>query len=184
MQNDFKRPRRNVKSTLVEPFKQVKLGVYVLAITLVFVCIAGYLFVASFMEQYQHVMSIFSVVDPNGQWEVMNNDVFHRNAIRLGALFVSFVVVMLAVVFRMTHRIYGPLVSVERFVNQMANGQYGKRIVIRSGDELQRLVNKLNSMAEELEKRHGQHATTDALLAEEMEEEKEAADEITDGLAS
>ena len=37
----------------------------------------------------------------------------------------------------------------------MAQGRYSQRVKIRQKDELQRLANKLNDMAIELEKRHG-----------------------------
>lgn len=162
-----KRPKRNLRSMLIEPFKQIKLGVYVIAITMVFVTVAIGLFVAAFTDQYRHVMSIFQVVDPNLRWELVTNDVFYTNAIRLGVLCLTFIAIMFAVVFRMTHRIYGPLVSVERFVHDMAQGNYKRRINIRSGDELQRLAAKLNAMAEALEKRHGVSATIAAAAADD-----------------
>jgi nitrate/nitrite-specific signal transduction histidine kinase len=71
----------------------------------------------------------------------------------------TFTVILCTIVFRMTHRIYGPLVSIERFVEQIARGEYQKRVTIRRGDELKRLADKLNVMAEELQKRHGPHFT-------------------------
>lgn len=150
------RPRRTLRTTLIEPFKQIKLGLYVVAITMAFVTAAGVMFVEAFTEQYTHVMNIFQVVDPNLRWELVTNDVFYTNAIRLGVLFLTFTGLMMAVVFRMTHRIYGPLVSIERFLGQISEGQYGRRVNIRSGDDLQRLALKLNEMAATLEKRHGQ----------------------------
>lgn len=158
----IKRPRRNLRSTLIEPFKQIKLGLYVVAITMAFVTVAGIMFVAAFTEQYTHVMNIFQVVDPNLRWELVTNDVFYTNAIRLGVLFATFIAVMMGTVFRMTHRIYGPLVSIERFLTQITEGQYNKRVTIRAGDEMQRLAQKLNGMAEALERRHGSPVETSA----------------------
>lgn len=140
---------------VIEPFKQIRLGLYVLALSITFLIAAAYLFYLAFHEQYKHVMEIFNVVDPTIQWELVNNDVFHHNAVRLGILFVSFVAILSFVVFRMTHRIFGPLVSIERFVDQIARGQYDRRVKIRKRDDLQRLAEKLNIMAEQLEKRHG-----------------------------
>ena len=155
MPNHPARPRRDLRTTLIEPFKQIKLGLYVFGICLAFIGFSGFLFVAAFMEQYQHVMGIFQVVDPNLRWELVTNDVFYKNAVRVGLLFATFITVLFTVIFRMTHRVYGPLVSIERFVAQMAAGKYNRRVVIRSGDELQRLVSRLNDMAASLEKRHG-----------------------------
>ena len=55
--------KRNLRSTLVEPFKQIKFGVYVIGISVSFVAVCAWMFVAAFTEQYQHVMGIFNVVD-------------------------------------------------------------------------------------------------------------------------
>lgn len=149
------RPRRNLRSMVIEPFKQIRFGLYVIGISLAFVAICAYMFVTAFTEQYQHVMGIFNVVDPKLKWELVTNDVFYTNAVRIGGLFVTFIVIVFAVVFRLTHRYYGPLVSIERFVDDIARGDYSRRCKIREKDELHGLVAKLNNMAEELERRHG-----------------------------
>lgn len=146
---------RGFKSILLEPFKQIKFGIYVLAVSLVFLIAEGVLFVMAFKEQYQNVMSIFNVVNPDTQWELVTDDVFYKNAALLAGLFVVYLGVMFFLIFRLTHRYYGPLVSIGRFVGEMKEGNYGARVTIRKGDELQELVHSLNEMAEKLEKRHG-----------------------------
>ena len=145
---------RSTKALIIEPFKQVKLGLYVLAVSLAFVIMTALIFLNAFSEQYRHVMEIFQVVDPKLQWEVVTNDVFFTNVVRILALLAAFIIVMMVVVFRVTHKYYGPLVAIEKFVDGIAEGEYSRRVVIRKGDELQDLVRRLNSMAEKLEKRH------------------------------
>jgi HAMP domain-containing protein len=156
-----KRPGRNLKSLVIEPFKQIKFGLYVIGICVAFLGICGLMFVTAFTQQYQHVMSIFNVIDPKMKWELVTNDVFYTNAIRIGVLFASFIGVLFFVVFRMTHRYYGPLVSVQRFIESMEKGDYSKRCKIRTKDELHDLVDQLNSMADSLEKRHGSGVKSD-----------------------
>ena len=146
---------RKLKNTVIEPFKQFKIGVYVIIISFVFIICASYLYLSSFWQQYQHVMSIFSVVDPDLQWEVITNDVFIKNIVKVSALFILFMLIIMGVVFKLTHRYYGPLVSIEKFIDRISAGEYKSRVAIRKKDELVRLVNKLNSMAENLEERHG-----------------------------
>lgn len=148
------RKDRKLRNTVIEPFKQFKIGVYIVVTTFIFIVCAGYLFMSSFWQQYQHVMSIFEVVDPNLQWEVITNDVFFSNIIKVSALFLLFMLLTMAMVFKLTHRYYGPLVSIEKFVDQVANGDYSSRVALRKKDELQRLAAKLNTMAEHLEQRH------------------------------
>ncbi len=155
MTSSNQRPKRNLKSTLVEPFRQIKFGLYIITISVAFVIASGLLFVMAFNEQYQHVMGIFNIVDPNLKWELVTNEVFFTNAVRLGVLLVGYITIMFSIVFWLTHRYYGPLVSIERFVESIGAGHYQKRVFIRKKDELQRLVTKLNAMAEILETRHG-----------------------------
>ena len=152
--SDFERARRSLRSTVIEPFKQIKFGLYVIGISIAFVGVCAFMFVLAFNEQYNHVMGIFHVVDPNLQWELVTNYVFYTNAVRVGAILALFIVVMFTVVFRLTHRYYGPVVSIERFVDQLTQGDYQVRCKIREKDELQSLVAKLNVMAESIEKRH------------------------------
>src|SRR5690606_6362226 len=91
------------------------------------------------------------------KWEIVMNDVFQQNAVRIGILFTGYILILFLMVFRLTHRYYGPLVSINRFVEQMTAGDYSQRAKIRNKDELHDLVNRLNHMAETLQKRHGSH---------------------------
>lgn len=149
------RKSRNIRTILIEPFKQIKLGLYVLSITLTFVVLSAWLVWLAFSSQYEHIMGIFNVVDPNIKLKLLTNDIFYTNAIRLIVFLAIFVVVLFTVIFRTTHRIYGPIVSIDRFVKDIVRGDYSQRIIIRRNDELQDLVRNLNNMAETLEKRHG-----------------------------
>jgi nitrate/nitrite-specific signal transduction histidine kinase len=115
------------------------------------------MFVAAFTEQYQHVMAIFNVINPDLKWEIVTNDVFNVHATRIGILFVAYISVLFLMVFRLTHRYYGPLVSINRFVREVSAGDYTVRAKIRNKDELHDLVTSLNSMAEELQARHGDY---------------------------
>lgn len=157
MTSQTSRPKakRSLRSTVIEPFKQVRMGVYMLSLSLTFLVLATYLFVESFIDQYRHVMEIFNVVDPETRWELVTNDVFYTNATKLAVLFIAYIVISLVLVFRMTHKVYGPLVSIERFIEQIAAGHYEKRLVIRKADDLQRLAGQLNKMASMLDRRHG-----------------------------
>ncbi len=148
------RAKRNLKSTLIEPFKQIKFGIYVIGLSIVFVIATAAMFLFAFYQQYQHLMGIFNITDMKTQMELVTNDIFYANAIRIGLLFLVYIVVMFSYVFRMTHRYYGPLVSIERFIDEISAGQYMRRVKIRKGDELQRLCDKLNDMATSLERRH------------------------------
>lgn len=154
-QKERKVSERLITSVLIAPFTQIKFGLYMIVISLLFMAATGYLLVRSFMDQYHQVMDIFNVIDPTIKWEMMTNEVFHTNIIRMGVCFGLYLIVMFYTVFKLTHRYYGPLVSIERFVSEVTEGHYNSRVTIRSKDELQDLVKKLNKLAVELERRHG-----------------------------
>ena len=153
-ESSVERAKRDVRTTLIEPFSQIKFGVYVIGASIAFVIIIGAMFVYTFYQQYQHLMGIFNMTDAKDQLELVTNDIFYQNAIKIGGLLVGYVVGMFVLVFKLTHRYYGPLVSIERFIDEMTKGKYKYRVKIRQKDELQRLANRLNEMADALEKRH------------------------------
>ncbi|MBI2603507.1 MAG: hypothetical protein HYW48_10685 [Deltaproteobacteria bacterium] len=147
--------RRTLTSLIIEPFKQIKFGLYMLGITIAFLVVSAILFVNSFLEQYRHVLSIFNVVDPNLRWDFITDEIFYTNLVRLLVCFVIFMFVLFFTIFRLTHRYYGPLVAIRRFLAELKNGNYSARVTVRKKDELQDLVETLNELAVELEKKHG-----------------------------
>jgi signal transduction histidine kinase len=85
---------------------------------------------------------------------MVQNDIFIKNAVIIGLALAGLVVTMLFVVVRRTHKMYGPMVSIHRFLQELQKGNYAVRIAVRETDDFQRLVNELNSLAEALHERH------------------------------
>ena len=153
--NGSPRQIRSIKNTLIEPFSQLKIGIYVIIVTVVFLVLSGLLFYNSFSEQYNNVLEIFNITDPDSKWQLISNDVFYSNLIKLSLLFLLFIAVLLSVIFYSTHKYYGPLMSFQRFSTAITEGKYYSRVQVRKKDELQLLAEQLNSMASTLEKKHG-----------------------------
>lgn len=151
MNSNTPKKGRSFSGLFIEPFRQFRFGLYIIGITVVFIGIAGWLFVSSFVQQYQHVMELFNIVDPELRRELVLDDVFYTNAIRLGVFFVAFLAVMFYTIFKLTHRYYGPLVAIKRFLSRLEGGDYSARVKIRKGDELQDLATHLNQVAARLE---------------------------------
>lgn len=147
--------KRAFRRLLIEPFRQITFGIYIIALTMFFIVVAGWLFWSAFAEQYEHVANIFHIVDPADLWELQINNVFWKNFAKIASFFVIFIFITFGVVFSLTHRYYGPLVSIERFIEQLIKGHYHARLTIRKKDELLELVEQLNRLAEKLEARHG-----------------------------
>ncbi len=147
---------RTLRAYLVEPFKQIRFGLHVVGVSLGFVALLAWLFVRSFREQYQQVVDIFEVTETV---DLMTNDVFLRNAIVIGTTLAAFAATMMVVVVRRTHKMYGPMVSIMRFVGELQKGNYAVRIHIREKDDFQTLVARLNELAAALHERHGSGLT-------------------------
>ncbi len=143
--------RRTLTAYFVEPFKQIRFGLHVVAVCLAYVCLLGWLYANAFREQYQQVIDIFEVVDTAS---LVQNDVFVKNAFIIGSALFALVATMLFVVVRRTHKMYGPMVNINRFVSELQKGNYAVRISVRENDDFQGLVQELNVLAERLDSRH------------------------------
>jgi signal transduction histidine kinase len=144
--------RRTLRAYLVEPFKQIRFGLHVVSVSFAFIALLGWLFVRAFREQYQQVIDIFQVTETA---DLMANDVFLRNALIIGGTLAMFAASMMFVVIRRTHKMYGPMVSILRFVGELERGNYAVRIHVRERDDFQNLVGRLNSLAETMHGRYG-----------------------------
>ena len=146
------RPKRRTFGTyFVQPFKQIRFGLHVVSVSYVFLILIGMAFVYSFYSQYQQVIEFFQVANA---LELMDNEVFIQNAWRVGGLIACMAVVLLAVVIRRTHKMYGPMVNIARLVEDLKQGKYESRIQVRHSDDFQMLVHELNELASTLQKRH------------------------------
>jgi methyl-accepting chemotaxis protein len=74
--------------------------------------------------------------------------------LRFGSLFVFLLVATLVNLFfgaRISHRIAGPLVQIQRTLDRAQRGDYGARVQIRSNDFLQEVGSGLNVLLQRLE---------------------------------
>lgn len=56
---------------------------------------------------------------------------------------------------QVSHRLYGPLIPIQRHIGEMLKGNFSSRVALRKGDELLELQESLNGLATEFEKRYG-----------------------------
>ena len=52
----------------------------------------------------------------------------------------------------LSHRIFGPVVPIQRHIQSLIEGRYESRLNLRKNDEFQELMSSLNTLAESLEK--------------------------------
>ena len=54
-----------------------------------------------------------------------------------------------------SHRIFGPLIPLDRFIEELKAGRYHARLKYREKDELREVMHMMNDLATKLEERHG-----------------------------
>lgn len=173
------RGKRRLSTYLIEPFKQIRFGLYVVAVCCFFAALLGYTFVTAFQEQYSQVVEIFNVIDENS---LVSNEVFNRNTAIMTGLLIAFVVTIVAVVVRRTHRMYGPMIGIMRFVSELTAGNYNARINIREKDDFQDLVRCLNRLAVALHTRHGAHVGEDGARTQGLDSLDNRVSAFEDGV--
>jgi signal transduction histidine kinase len=146
--------RRNLRAYLVEPFQQIRFGLHVIAVSLIFTAVFSFLIYSAFSEQYSQIIDIFNVTETS---DLITNDIFVRNGLVIGGALLGFCMTMMSVVVWRTHKMYGPMVSIARFLGELKKGNYAVRIHIREKDDFQSLVMDLNDLAEKLHLRHEEY---------------------------
>ncbi len=137
--------RRGFVSWFVEPYKQVRLGLMFLLVNVCFAVLIIGVFGYYVMDIYTAVTTYFKLSGSESQMTMQKFGV----PIGIGsALILLFIVTTILVSVRYTHEIYGPLVSIHRYLDDLLNGKSPSPINLRESDQLQDLANKLNSVAE------------------------------------
>ncbi len=143
---------------LIEPYKQLKFGVMFLLLNLVFAVLTLTVFGYYLWDIYQAMIRFFQLDEAQSLVTMQKLQVPFLAAVALLALFI-----MTTLYFSVyyTHRIYGPLVSIRRFLDQLIQGENPGVIQVRNTDQLQDLVVRLNGIAEQ----HVKLQKTDSIVA-------------------
>jgi signal transduction histidine kinase len=139
--------RRGFQSWFVEPYKQVRLGLMFLLVNFVFAALIVGVFGYYVLDMYDAVVTYFKLSGAESQ---MTMQKFGVPLAIGGALILLFVLTTIMVSVRYTHEIYGPLVSIHRYLDEVLGGRTPGPINLRESDQLKDLATKLNAMAERL----------------------------------
>lgn len=143
--------RRSVRNFLLQPFLQVKLGLYSTILAFGFAGMVSWLF-------YVHLNEFANVVIQltDAREEILEmlfkslSDM--RNA--LFATIVLFLVLNIGVSIFFTHRMVGPTIAFRRLIRGMIDGNYGTQIKLRDGDAFVEVADELNELSTTLAERH------------------------------
>lgn len=139
--------RRGFKSWFVEPYRQVKLGLLFIVVNLIFSALILGVFGYYTWDMYQSIVTYFEISNVQ-QPEIAGK--FWIPAIAGFCLIVFFVVLTIMISVKYTHQIYGPLVSIRRFIDDLAVGKAPKALKLRESDQLKELATRLNAIGERM----------------------------------
>jgi hypothetical protein len=140
-------PERRRSVRLVKPGVQLKLALYLLAVTFVF----GFLVMLNSWSAYGSLYQA-TLASASGPFEqdILEQTHFYLNTSSM--LLVGYVVVVLAVTIGYVHRLIGPIVAFERHLRALQRGEYSSRVALRGGDQVYAtLADQLNDLAARLE---------------------------------
>ncbi len=148
--------RKNLRRQLIiDPDKQFKYAFFFFG--------AGHLIFALFMCLFMMALNTTIVtVAASYNIDMEVTTVLRNSIINIAAVAVICAVIgaglsaWLGIV--LTHRIFGPIISFKKLVNDLKSGDYSARGTLRKNDEFQELMTNLNELAADLEKRHGSTA--------------------------
>ncbi|MGZ3721962.1 MAG: HAMP domain-containing protein [Bdellovibrionales bacterium] len=139
----FGKSRRKFKNILISPDTQIHYGALFLALSTV-------------------INVVFTIMGSNIYYASVNGTMEQTNSFPMYLLFgscIALYVLIYAFAFILglivTHKVFGPLVPIQRFLTEIKNGNYSSRIQLRTKDEprLQEIAKSLNELAEFLEKK-------------------------------
>lgn len=135
--------RRGFKSWFVEPYLQVKLGLIFLMLNVVFATLTLGIFGYYIWDISQTLAVYFKLTDEQSA-QILTKFATPMTVACL--LITAFVVTSILVAVRYTHQIYGPLVSIHRFLDECMMGERVQPLVLRESDQLKSLAEKLNDV--------------------------------------
>lgn len=139
--------RGGIRSWFVEPYRQVRLGLMFLVVNFVFAAAIVAVFGYYVWEMYAAVQSYFKLTGAESSAALQK---FVLPIVAGSTLIGLFVITTILVSVRYTHEIYGPLVSIHRYLDELLSGRTPIPIQLRESDQLKDLAIKLNSVAERL----------------------------------
>ena len=129
---------------LIEPYQQLRFGLIFILINIVFAALICSVFGYFLWDIYEAISEYFKL-DPSQK--TMTAEKFLWPLLMGLGVVALFVVTTLFTSARYTHQIYGPLVSIRRFLDELLSSKKPDPIRLRKTDQLHDLADRLNNLA-------------------------------------
>jgi signal transduction histidine kinase len=140
---------RRIQNIFVRPYSQLKLTVApIIGLAMILGLI---IFVMQNFSQYLETLRSTNQIDTQ-TIILITSHLYYYLKLTAGIAGVLLVIV-LAISLMLTHRIFGPMVQINRHVEKLIKGDYTSRIQLRNYDEFRELADGLNALADDLHKK-------------------------------
>ena len=147
--NEPQKISRSIKNYALQPYLQVKLGLYSVILSLIFAATITGILYFNIGKLSEIILELTGVPD-----EV--RDLLHQYInpakYQILATIVVYVVSNIAVTILFTHRLIGPTIAFRRHVKMISEGKYQHRTILRKGDSFVELADDLNRLSSQFEK--------------------------------
>lgn len=165
----FSKPKFKRTKYLVSTKLQLRYVGIILLLMLVTALICSYIIYYTIMVLMGEKLSN---VYPQGRLIAIINMVNLK--ILLSLLLITPIVTVIGVY--LSHKIAGPIYRIEKFLGDMSSGNLASRIVLRKGDELMSVAEKINILNDSLKTTMGNQKSSIARIVAELDELKKMID--------
>ena len=140
--------KRHVRNFLLQPTLQMKLGLYIVTLSIAFFGTVMALAYFRFIRLIDVVLELTDMRD-----EVMNlmDRQLYGVSWWLGGCVFCYVILNIALSVYFTHKMIGPTVAFRRHIRALGAGDYSSRVYLRQGDAFVEVAMDLNRLAEIME---------------------------------
>ncbi len=136
--------KRKLSNFMLQPLLQIRLGLYSILLSFAFCLALVAIFYINFYKFYDLVLELTDLrAEVNDILKSYIEGLIIWLAVGTGVYF--FITVGVSVFF--THRLVGPTYAFRRHIQELKNGNYGSRVVLRKGDAFQEVAEDLNDLA-------------------------------------
>lgn len=144
------KPKRRAKNFMLQPLLQVKLGIYVIGISVVFALALSSILYFNFSSL---INSIVLMTDAEEEVREIIMSYWRGTQVWIYLAFFIYLVLTIAVSVLYTHKLVGPTIAFRRHIRMIAEGRYNARTYLRKGDAFVEVAEELNRLSEVMERK-------------------------------
>lgn len=139
---------RSFRNLLIDPFVQVRLGLYSILLALIFSAAVAYIL---YVHLSKFAIIVMALTDVEEEIKALFITYIADTRWWLVLAIICFLLVNVGISIFYTHKLVGPTVAFSRQLKHLISGNYSARVRLRHGDAFTDIADLLNKLAEKLE---------------------------------